>query len=158
MYKMSNYCKKGCRSSHGTSASEQPQHCNQVANSANNQPIVIGNIVDDVENLDILTPNRLILARNNDRRPTGNLTVTSDPRKIMQFNNEVFQIWFKCWLTSYIPTLVHQPKWFRSDRDIKIGDVIFFLKPDKEFEKTHQYDLIKDVKVSKDKKIRKVVI
>ena len=99
---------------------------NQVANSANNQHIAIGSIVDDVENLDILTPNRLILARNNDRSSTGNLTVTSDPRKIMQSNNEVFQIWFKCWLTSYIPTLVHQPKWFRSDRDIKIGDVILF--------------------------------
>ena len=80
----------------------------QVANSVNNQPIAIGNIVQDIENLDILTPNRLILGRNNDRCPTGPLTVTSDPRKIIKANNDIFDTWFKCWLISYVPTLMRQ--------------------------------------------------
>ena len=100
----------------------------QVANSVNKQPIAIGNIVEEVENLDILTPNRLILGRNNERCPTGNFDVTSDPRKIIQANSDIFKTWFECWLISYVPTLIKRPKWFNSDRDIKLGDVIIFLK------------------------------
>lgn len=130
----------------------------QVANSVNNQPIAIGNIVEEVENLDILTPNRLILGRNNERSPTGNFDVTSDPRKIIQANSNIFKAWFECWLISYIPTLIEQPKWFNSDRDIKLGDVILFLKSSKEFEKQYQYGLVKSVKVGKDNKIRKIEV
>ena len=86
-----------------------------------------------------------MLGRNNDRSPIGSLTVA---------NNDIFNIWFKCWLISYVPTLTHQPKWFNSDRDTKIGDVILFLKSDKEFEKQYQYSMVKDVKLGKDGKIR----
>ena len=88
-----------------------------------------------MENLDILTPNRPILGRNNERCPTGNFDVTSDPRKIIQANSDIFKTWFECWLVSYVPTLVKQAKWFNSYRDIKLGDVIIFLKSSKEFEK-----------------------
>ena len=109
----------------------------QVANSVNNLPIAMGNIVEDVENLDILNPNRLMLGRNNDRSPIGSLTVTNDPKRIIKANNDIFNIWFKCWLISYVPTLTYQPKWVNSDRDTKIGDVILFLKFDKEFEKQY---------------------
>ena len=94
----------------------------QVADSVNNQPIAIGNIVEEVEILDILTPNRLILGRNNKRCPTGNFDVTSDPRKIIQANSDIFKTWFECLLISYVPTLIKHPKWFNSDRDIKLGD------------------------------------
>ena len=117
----------------------------QVVNSVNNQPIAIGNIVEQVENLDILTPNRLIY-------------VTSDPRKIIQANSDIFKTWFECWLISYVPTLIKQPKWFNSDRDIKLGDVIIFLKSSKEFEKQYQYGLVKSVSVGKDNKIRKIEV
>ena len=130
----------------------------QVANSVNNQPIAVGNIVEDVENLDILTPNRLLLGRNNGRSPTGNLQATSDPRKIIQTNNEIFKSWFECWLISYIPTLIQQPKWFNSDRDVKAGDVILFLKSDKEFDKQYQYGLVKTAIVGRDGKVREVDI
>ena len=101
-----------------------------------------GNIVEEVENLDILTPNRLILGRNNERCPTGNFDVTNDPRKIILANSDIFKTWFECWLISYVPTLIKQPKWFNSDRDIKLGDVIIFLKRSKEFEKQYQYGLL----------------
>ena len=38
-------------------------------------------------------------------------------------------------LVDFGPSLIIQPKWFRSDRDPKIGDIVLFLKSDKEFEK-----------------------
>ena len=130
----------------------------QVANSINNLPIAIGNIVQGRENIDILTPNRLMLARNNDRFPIGTLTVTEDIGKIVKRNTDVFNTWFKCWLISYVPTLILQPKWYQSDRDPKIGDVILFLKSEKEFERKYQYGIITDIKVSRDGKIRQVEV
>ena len=41
----------------------------EISNSINNIPLAIGNITGDLENLDLITPNRLQLGRNNDRRP-----------------------------------------------------------------------------------------
>ena len=58
----------------------------QVANRVNIQPITTGEIVLNIGNLDILISNKFILGRNNDRFPTGPLTVTSDPRKIIRAN------------------------------------------------------------------------
>ena len=130
----------------------------QVANSINNLPIGIGNASKDLENIDLITPNRLLFARNNDRCPAGTLNISNDLGKLIEQNNKLFTVWFKAWLTSYVPTLMHQPKWFQSDRDPKVGDVVLFLKSDKEFEKIYQYGLIKDLKVSRDKKIREIEI
>ena len=125
-----------------------------VANSINNLPIAIGNIVQGLENID--TPNQLMLARNNDRCPIGTLTVTEDIGKIVKRNTDVFNTWFKCWLISYDPTLILQSKWYQSDHDPKIGDVILFLKSEKEFERKYQYGIITDIKVSRDGKIHQV--
>ena len=41
----------------------------EISNSINNLPLTIGNITGDLENLDLITPNRLQLGRNNDRSP-----------------------------------------------------------------------------------------
>lgn len=128
----------------------------QVANSINNLPIGMGNVTKDLENIDLVTPNRLLLARNNDRCPVGTLSVSDDPSKIIQKNNEIFLVWFRAWLISYVPSLMFQPKWFQSDRDPKVGDVVLFLKSDKEFAKTYQYGIISDLKVGRDQKIRQI--
>ena len=110
------------------------------------------------ENIDLLTPNRLMLARNNCRGPVGHLKLTGDLDKIIKRNEDVFNTWFKAWMVSYVPGLIIQPNWFKTDRDPKLGDVILFLKSDKEFEKLYQYGMISDLKVSRDGKIRQVEI
>ena len=129
----------------------------QIPNSINNLPIAIGNVTQDLENLD-LTPNRLILARNNDRCPVCMLIIMEDVRKIIQQNNDMVATWLKCWLISYVPTLMMQPKWFHSDRDPKVGDIILFLKSEKEFAKKNQYGIICDLTVGRDGKIRNLQV
>ena len=129
-----------------------------VANSINNLPIGVRNETRDLENVDLLTPNRLMLARNNNRCPVGPLRVTEDVDKIIKRNEKLFSTWFKAWLVSHVPNLIIQSKWFRSDRDPKIGDVVLFLKSDKEFEKLYQFGIITDTKVSRDGKIRQLDI
>jgi hypothetical protein len=50
------------------------------------------------------------------------------------------------------------PKWFESSRDCKIGDIILFLKSDKEFDRQYQYGVIVDRKISRDGKIREIEV
>ena len=130
----------------------------QIANSINNLPIGIGNKIADLENLDLLTPNRLLLGRNNSRGPTAPLVLSQDVKKIVETNSEIFKAWFKSWLVSYVPTLMDAPKWFRNDRDVAEGDVVLFSKSEKEFEDLYQYGIVKMVTHGKDGKIRKVEV
>ena len=128
----------------------------QISNSINNMPIGLGNKSEMLENLDILTPNRLILGRNNHRSPTAPLELSDDFRRIIQSNNDIFTTWFKEWMTSYVPSLIERPKWFENDRSVSVGDVVLFLKSDKEFERLFQYGIVKTVVTGRDGVIRVV--
>ena len=130
----------------------------QVANAINNLPIAIGNVTQDLEDIDLLTPNRLLLGRNNNRSPVGPLKVSNDFKKIVENNNQIVNAWFTTWLKSYVPSLIFQPKWFNSDTNPKIGDVVLFLKSEKEFDMQYQYGIISDVQKTRDGKIRKLEI
>ena len=130
----------------------------EVANCTNNLPLGLKNKVEDIENLDILTPNRLLLGRNNDRCPSGPFQATDDLKTFLTVNREIYETWFKSWLISYVPCLMDRPKWHNSDENVKVGDVVLFLKSDKEFCKDYQYGMIKNVFPSKDGCIRKVEV
>ena len=130
----------------------------QIANSINNLPIGLGNKCSNLENLDLITPNRLLLGRNNSRGPTSPLLLSNDTKKILETNADIFQVWFKSWLTSYVPLLVQQPKWFNSDKDVTVGDLVLFLKSEKEFEHLYQYGLVSQVFPGKDGRIRSVLV
>ena len=130
----------------------------QIANSINNMPIGLGNKCELLESLDILTPNRLILGRNNNRAPTAPLELSNDFRRIIEGNNDIFSVWFKEWLVGYVPSLVQKPKWFDSDRNISVGDVVLFLKAEKEFERQYQYGIVSTVVTGRDGIIRVVEI
>ena len=64
-----------------------------------------------------------MLGINNNRSPVGALVVSNNRDRIMRSS---FTAWFECWLVSYVPKLMKQPKWFHSSRDIKIGDIVLF--------------------------------
>ena len=128
----------------------------QVSNSINNLPIGLGNKVDSLENLDILTPNRLLLGRNNNRSPTSPLILCQDVKKIIEKNEKIFSAWFHSWLISYVPTLVDRPKWFKNDRHVSLGDIVLLLKSEKEFENLYQYGIISKIYPGKDGRIRAV--
>ena len=130
----------------------------QIANAINNLPIGLGTVCRDLENIDLVTPNRLLLGRNNSRSPMGTLKLSYDVLKLIEQNDNIFRVWFQAWLVSCAPNLMHHPKWYHSDKDLKVGDVVLFLKSEKEFEKLYQYGMIHELKVGRDGKIRKVVV
>ena len=130
----------------------------QISNSINNLPIGMRNRVEKLENLDLITPNRLILGRNNNRCPNEPLTLAHDVKKIIETNEQIFSAWFKAWLTSYVPNLVDRPKWHRSDDSLQVGDVVLFLKSEQEFDLQYQYGMVSDVLVSDDTEVRQVEV
>ena len=132
--------------------------CAEISNSVNNLPIAIGNETEDLESLDLLTPNRLRLARNNMRGPVGPLEVTDKLERLMRLKTETFQSWWETWLVSAVPKLMPSPKWFDTERDVQKGDVVLFLKDEGALVGEYKYGMIEDAKVSKDGRIRSVTI
>ena len=130
----------------------------QIANEINNLPLGTVRNTSSLEDLDILTPNRLLLGRNNERSPSGPLLVTNDTSKILQSNIDVFTVWFESWLISYVPRLMYQPKWFKTIRDMKVGDIVLFLKTDHEYSRQYQYGIVDSVEKGRDDRIRTVTV
>ena len=102
--------------------------------------------------------NLKMLGRNNDKSPSGPLRVTSRVDRIIEANNEVFDVWFECWLKSYVPLLMNKSKWFSSDRKLMAGDVVLFMKTEKEHANQYKYGLAKSIKVSRDNGVRRVMV
>ena len=53
---------------------------------------------------------------------------------------------------------MNKPKWFNSDNDVSEGDIVLFLKSEKEFEEVYQYGIVISVSVGKDERVRRVEI
>ena len=130
----------------------------EISNTINDLPLALGNLASDFENMDLITPNRLRLGRNNDQSPVSPMKVTGNYQKMLEENKKIYSTWFEAWLTSHVPKLMDQPKWFQSSRDVKICDVVLFLKKDASLVNTFQYGMIHQLERSKDDLIRKVVV
>jgi hypothetical protein len=130
----------------------------EISNCINDLPIGFRNWSSDLENLDLITPNRLRLGRNNDRSPIGPLLVTSEPEKFIDSNVAIFNSWYESWLISCVPNLMHQPKWFKTDLDMKKGDLVLFLKEEGSLVGNYQYGIIQDIEVGRDGGIRNVKV
>ena len=53
---------------------------------------------------------------------------------------------------------MHQPKWFKNENDVKIGDIVLFTKREDVLSNTYQYGKIKSVEKSQDGMIRKALV
>ena len=122
----------------------------EISNAINDLALAPGNIVGDFEQMDLITLNRLLLGRNNDKSPVSPMKISASTQKIIEENKKIFSSWFEAWLISHVPKLTHQPKWFRSDRDIKICDVVLFTKKDGSISTTYQYGMVHEIEPSRD--------
>ena len=75
-----------------------------IANRINDLPLALRNVCSDFEDMDLITPNRLKLGRNNDRSPIGMLTMTNDAEKIIKENKRIFNVWFE---NGWFPTCLN---------------------------------------------------
>ena len=95
-------------------------------NCLNNLPISLGSKTDHLGHRDVLTPNRLILGRNNKRSPDSLTQVTSNSRLAEQLE-EIERSWWKLWATERLVDFVPQPaKWPRTNNNLVVGMVVIF--------------------------------
>ena len=96
--------------------------CNQL----NNLPISLGSRTDHLGHRDILTPNRLLLGRNNKRSPASMTQVPSNSRLAEQLES-IERSWWKVWETERLVDFVPQPaKWPRTNNNVAVGTVVIF--------------------------------
>ena len=130
----------------------------QIAICINDLPIASRNTSAELETVELITPNRLRLGRNNQRSPVGPLKVSENLDKFISSNEEIFNSWFTNWLICHVPRLIQQRKWFQNDRDLCVGDVVLFLKQDGKVTGKYQYGMIKSVIRGSDNRIRRAVV
>ena len=126
-----------------------------IANSINDLPLAVGSFAD-FEIMDLITPNRLLLGRNNQRSPVGEMVSCGKPSKLIDENNQIYNAWFECWLLNHVPKLMHQSKWYHGNANLQVGDIVLFTKVDSSISLSYTYGMIIGVEYSKDGIVRKV--
>ena len=114
--------------------------------------------MSNLEELDLITPNRLILGRNNDRCGNAPLVIVPDHKRMIQSNANIFRAWFEAWLVGYVPTLIERSKWHKTDKPINVGDIVLFLKSEREYDLQYQYGIVSGLQKGRDGLIRKVSV
>ena len=99
-----------------------------VSNELNNLPTCLGSRYRNLDNLDLITPNRLIQGRSNKRAMSGPCTIDR-PSKMLEKMDDIFEAWWQAWNQEKLADFVAKPaKWFRSGAEIRVGDVVIFQK------------------------------
>ena len=104
--------------------------CKLVENQYNNLPLGyhFGRDDDNSDLLKIITPNMLRVGRVNKRSLDGPIRLPKDRMEILGRVCQMYDSWFKVWAESMVPKLMYTPKWFKTDEDLKKGDLVYFPK------------------------------
>ena len=99
-----------------------------IANELNNLPFCIGSRYTNLSSVDLISPNRLLLGRNNSRAPLGRL-VMEDPSAILVSMEKIEQSWWEVFskvkLADFFPK---SKKWTQTTSQPKVGQIVVFLR------------------------------
>ena len=92
----------------------------QISNALNDHPITKNNQSNlSSDTLDIVTPNRLILGRNNCRGLSADgldFKASANLQKVLARSHEIFQAWFKIYMQNiHLLNMASTLKWTKSD-------------------------------------------
>ena len=113
---------------------------------------------DNTPLLKLLTPNMLRVGRINSRSLDGPIRLPVNRQEQLKAVEEVYEAWFKVWKESYLPKLFFKPKWFKTDTDLKVGDLVWFIKQEGKLSSDYTMGMVEQVNIGKDGLIRRVVV
>ena len=132
-----------------------------ISNELNCFPICVGSRTSNLDHVDLITPSRLLLGRNN-RRSLGGYVKFESPSKLMSQMDLAYRSWWKTWMNEKIVDYIPQPKkWPKTTLQPAVGDIVIFLKAESEAgfgEPVWKLGKIEEVEYSADGRIRAVVI
>ena len=109
--------------------------------------------------LKIITPNFFKLGRNNDRALEGPIELPHHGAELLDKVNETYKGMFKLWADVYVPKLIYQPKWYKDDKDLKEGDLVYMQKEsDNPLGSQWIIGIVEQIIPSRDGKIRRVIV
>jgi hypothetical protein len=123
----------GVRSDHPMTAMEWETVFARVANALNNVPVAKGNPSDKSDvGYELLTPNRLLLGRNNFRAlGLDGFRLERNFQKILDSNCRIFHQWYQLFLARFHLFAIRPSKWATTDfRLPETGDIVLFLISD----------------------------
>ena len=134
--------------------------CKLVENQCNNLPLGFkrSRDADNSELFRILTPNMLRHGRNNSRSVEGPVRLPGSLSEMAQRVTDVYQAWFKIWSTVAVPKLAKRTKWFKPDRNLEVGDIIYFQKDSSGLSPTWTTGMVDETVEGDDDLVREVVI
>ena len=99
-----------------------------ICNDLNNLPIALGSRTEHLDNLDVITPSRLLLGRNNRRAMSGYPRIDT-PSRMMKQQDELYDLWWEVWRKERLADFIPQPnKWRTNSVEMKVGDIVAFVK------------------------------
>ena len=99
-----------------------------VANELNNLPFCLGSRYTNLSSVDLISPNRLLLGRNNSRAPLGRL-VMEDPSTILTSMEQVEKSWWEVFSTVKLAEFFPKSKkWTQTTIQPKVGQIVVFLR------------------------------
>ena len=136
------------------SASELLTVFTETANLLNERPI--GKLPSNDSELEILTPNSLLIGRASAKNPAKWTNDVSIKGRIGLIGRIVQQFW-DCWTKLYAPSLVYQYKWKKRSRNLRRGDVVAITDPNS-LRGQYRIGLVRDVYPGIDGVVRKASI
>ncbi len=92
----------------------------------NSRPLTM--VSSDVKDLEVLTPNHLLLLRQGSDAPCGQFDNTDCySRSRWRHIQYLADIFWKRWVKEYLPTLQIRQKWSKTQRNVSEGDVVLVI-------------------------------
>ncbi len=129
-------------------------------NDLNSMPLCLGSRYKNIDQLDLITPSRLLLGRNNNRAPGGQLTVEK-PGKMLEAMEDVERSWWEAWKELKVGDYVPKPKkWSKNIGLVGVGDIVLFRRDGSSPLGTSVWRIgrAREVHVSRDGHVREVTI
>ena len=76
----------------------------------------------------------------------------------MEKIDKAYSAFFSIWNTTMLPKLMKMHKWYKSDEQLVVGDIVYFQKDESVLSSVWTVGRVTDVTIGKDGAVRRVVV
>ena len=108
--------------------------------------------------LRVLKPSTLKGMNASDRAPSGLFKIPDLPEKHFGKVQECFDLWVRCWTTSYLPLVLKSQKWHYDEDNLAVNDIVYFKLKESPLKADWRIGKVDNVKTGRDGKVREANI
>ncbi|XP_062560428.1 uncharacterized protein LOC134224840 [Armigeres subalbatus] len=100
----------------------------EIENTVNTRPLT--HVPVDDESAPALTPNHFLLGSSDGSKPLCALDDSGTTlRRSWRMSQQLANLFWKRWLTDYLPEITRRTRWYANTKPIAIGDVVIIVDP-----------------------------